>query len=172
MILQSFRPAFAVILLLTALDAVQAEQSPMNNERLGALISRIDENAEGGAGFWRATVAGRDIMVITDEAADRVRIISPVTASNDLDAALMLRILQANFDTALDARYAIAQGVLWTLYLHPLGALNDVQFLNGINQVINLAATFNTTFSSGELSFGGGDSNELIDALSNKELAI
>ena len=167
-----FRPVVAVLVASLTLAAAQAAESPMNSQRLGALIQRIDENAEGGAGFWRATVAGRAITIITDENADRMRIISPVARADDLDPGLMFRMLQANFDTALDARYSVAKGVLWSLYLHPLAALSDEQFLAGIGQVVNLAASYGSTFSSGGLSFGGGDSNGLIQQLLDKGLAI
>lgn len=158
--------------LAASSDAARAEESAMDNERLGALVLRVDEEAEGSDGYWRATVAGRPITVITDEGADRMRIISPVARSEDLDPKLLYRILQANFDTALDARYAIAQGVLWSLYLHPLASLSDEQFLAGIGQVVNLAGSFGTTYSSGGLTFGGGDSNELIRELLEKGLSI
>lgn len=168
----SFRRAAVVILVTLTLSSVQAAEPPMNNERLWSLILRVDENAEGGPGFWRATVAGRVITVITDENADRMRIILPVARADNLDAKLMLRMLQANFDTALDARYSIAREVLWSLYLHPLGSLSDEQFLAGIGQVVNLAASFGTTYSSGGLSFGGGDSNDLIQELLDKGLSI
>ena len=170
-----FPPAFAVILVsltLGSAHAAQAVRSPMNNERLGALILRVDENAEGGSGFWRATVGGRAVTVITDENADRMRIISPVARADDLDPGMMFRMLQANFDTALDARYSVAQGVLWSLYLHPLGSLSDEQFLASLGQVVNLAASFGTSYSSGGLSFGGGDSSELIQELLEKGLSI
>lgn len=172
MIARSYRPLITVILASLTLSAAQAAETAMDDERLEALILRIDENAEGRPGFWRATVAGRVITVITDENADRMRIISPVARAEDLNPALMFRMLQANFDTALDARYSIAQGILWSLYLHPLGALSDEQFLAGIGQVVNLATSFGTTFSSGGLSFGGGDSNELIQELLDKGRAI
>ncbi len=36
----------------------------------------------------------------------------------------------ANFDTAMDARYAIAQGGLWRTVLHPFAALTDDEFLS------------------------------------------
>ena len=90
----------------------------------------------------------------------------------DLDSELLFRLLQANFDTALDARYSIARGVLWSLYLHPLGSLSDEQFLAAIGQVVNLASTFGTTYSSGALTFGGGDSNRLIEELLEQGLSI
>ncbi len=167
-----FRPAFAVIFASLTLGSAQAAQSPMNNDRLGVLILRVDENAEGGSGFWRATVGGRAVTVITDENADRMRIISPVARADDLDPGTMFRMLQANFDTALDARYSVAKGVLWSLYLHPLGSLSDEQFLASLGQVVNLAASFGTSYASGGLSFGGGDSSELIQELLDKGLSI
>jgi hypothetical protein len=165
---------FAAAIMLATLvpDSARAAEPGMNNERLGALILRIDENAEGQPGFWRATVAGRAITVITDDNADRMRIISPVARADSLEHELMFRLLQANFDTALDARYSIAQNILWTLFLHPLGSLSDEQFLTAVGQVINLAATFGTTYSSGGLTFGGGDSNDLINELLEKGLSI
>ena len=47
------------------------------------------------------------------------------------------------------------------------------EFLSGIGQAVNLARTFGTTFFSGALTFGGGDSRgiiqrELIDKLIKK----
>ena len=49
--------------------------------------------------------------------------------------------------------------------------------LKGLGQVVNLANTFGSTYSSGLLIFGGGDSRgiqekELIDHLIKKGLAI
>lgn len=170
--IRSLLCAKVIVIATFAATTADAADPPMNNERLGSLILRIDDQAEGRSGFWRATVAGRPITVITDENADRMRVISPVARAEALEPDLMFRLLQANFDTALDARYSIAQGVLWSLYLHPLAALSDEQFLAAIGQVVNLAATFGTTFSSGGLTFGGGDSNELIKELLEKGLSI
>jgi hypothetical protein len=74
--------------------------------------------------------------------------------------AILRRCLQANFATALDARYGIAQGVLWSTFLHPLGSLDERLFLSGLGQTVTLARTYGTTFQSGELAFGGGDAPE------------
>jgi len=85
--------------------------------------------------------------------------------------------LQANFDSALDARYAVANGVLWSAYIHPLSSLQDKQFLEAVGQVVNLTSTFGSSYSSGALIFNGGDSKEiqrrdLIDKLIEKGMAI
>ena len=81
-------------------------------------------------------------------------------------------MMQANFDSALDARYAVAKGVLWSAYLHPLSTLKADDFVSGLAQVVNLAATYGSTYSSGALTFGGGDSSELINKLRERANSI
>ncbi len=71
--------------------------------------------------------------------------------------------MQANFDSALDARYCIAKDILWAVFIHPLSELSDEEFISGLAQTINLAATYGSTFSSGALVFQGGDSQGLKD---------
>ncbi len=173
------RTVFPTVALLAAglLGLARAEESPpaqapMDDERLGALIQRIDPEAVGRPGLWRLSVRDREVMVITDARADRMRIITGVARADALEQDMLYRVLQANFDTALDARYAVAQGVLWSAFIHPLAALDDRQFVSGLGQVVNLALSFGTTFSSGALSFGGGDSGALIEELLERSQAI
>jgi len=153
-------------------QAPPTASSAMSNERLGKLIRRLDADAEGRPGLWRFRVEERVVMVITDEAADRMRIMTAVVPAENLSEATLFRLMQSNFDTALDARYAIAQGFLWSVYLHPLRSLGDEQFLSGLGQVVNLAATYGSTYSSGGLIFRGGDSDRLIEELKEKGLSI
>ena len=135
----------------------------MTNERLGSLIGKIGEGVTfNDRNMWEFSVVEIPVRVITDEKADRMRIIVAVDKAENLTPALMQRLMQANFDAALDARYAVAQGVVWATYIHPLSALNDRQFISGVGQTVNLARNFGTTFSSGALLFGGGDSQDLI----------
>lgn len=149
----------------------------MNNERLSKLIKRLDNKAEGQPGFWTLTINGKAIRVITDEKANRMRIISPVVKSDEIKKETLYRLMQANFDTALDARYAIAKGIVWSSYLHPLESLTDEEFIIAVGQVVNLVESYGTSFSSGLLFFGGGDSKDLqrrklIDELLKKGLVV
>ena len=126
-----------------------------------------------GAWWWM----GRALMVLTDPDNDRMRIMGHVTAAEALDEALLQRLMQANFDSALDARYAIARNTLWSVFLHPLSSLTTRDFITGLGQVVNLAKTFGSSFSSGLLLFRGGDSEglqerELIDELLRRGLVI
>lgn len=149
----------------------------MDSARIGEILEKLELESVGSDGRWRLVLDGRAVMIITDEAADRLRILTPVTAAEALTEDNLRRVMQANFDSALDARYAIAKGTLWSTFIHPLRSLDDESLLLGLGQVVNLANTFGSSYSSGILLFGGGDSGgirerELIDELVKKGLAI
>lgn len=145
----------------------------MNNEQLAAIIQRIDPEYTGRPGLWQLrieSIGDKTITVITDTNADRMRIVIPIRKADDLNQEEMYRILQANYDSALDARYAIGQGILWSTFIHPLSSLNDKDFLSGMGQTINIVTTYGKTYSSGMFTFGGGDSNELLEKQLLEEL--
>lgn len=133
----------------------------MTEVELDDIITQIDSRAQGEGNMRRFTVEGYQVLVISDEDADRVRLMAEVADEAGLPDGMARRLLQANFDSALDARYAIAGGTLWSVYIHPLGSLTEPDLLSAIAQVVNLVLTFGTTFSSGALVFGGGDSAAL-----------
>ena len=137
----------------------QPPEGSMTIARMDEIIRRLDkEVASPRAGAWQFQVSDRPVIIVTDQSNDRMRIIYPIGKVEGLPEGALKRLMQANFDTALDARYAIARGLVWSTYIHPLRALHDRQFISAIGQTVNLAVTFGTTFSSGAMSFGGGDS--------------
>jgi hypothetical protein len=168
----------SVLLSVTApCIADETAAGPMTNDRITALLDRMDVEWEGSPGNWRFLFNGTAVTVVTDANADRMRIIAPVAAVTELGGTTLLRLLQANFDSALDARYAIAQGYLWSAFIHPLASLSDRELLGGLGQVLNLVSTFGGSYSSGSIVFGGGDSGDieerrLIEELINRGLAI
>ncbi|MEM9360530.1 MAG: type III secretion system chaperone, partial [Pseudomonadota bacterium] len=138
-------------------------EGQMTLTRIDEILRRLDENVKAPQpGSWQLTISERPVIIVTDMINNRMRIISPISKTEGMPEALLKRLMQANFDTALDARYAIAKGVLWATYIHPLRALHDRQFISAIGQTVNLALTFGSTFSSGGMSFGGGDSRDII----------
>lgn len=134
--------------------------APMTLERLDRLIRSIDSEARRQDSQWQFKVGDVALVAIADGKADRMRVMLPAAKADALTREVLYRALQADFDAALDARYAIANGVVWTVFLHPLGSLHEEDFLSGMAQVIVAAQTFGTTYTSGSLVFGGGDSNE------------
>jgi hypothetical protein len=166
-----------LLCLSLVIQASEKSKQSMNNQRLAELIQRVDKSAQDKPGYWVFVVEGRKVSVISDEAADRMRIIVPVAPTKDINKDLLYRLMQANFDSAPDARYSIANDILWTAFIHPLSDLGDKEFLSGLGQTVNLALTYGDSYSSGALVFGGGDSQalrrrELIDKLLRDGLAI
>jgi hypothetical protein len=144
--------------------------------RLREAVTRIDSGAEftdNGASF---RVGDAAVMLVYDIAADRMRLVSPVADADDVDADRLLRLMQANFDSALDARYAVAHGVLWSVFIHPLSSLTADEFGSGLGQTVNLVVNYGSSYASGALIFGGGDSadeqQQLIEELQEKSRDI
>jgi len=134
----------------------------MTVDQLEEIVARLDKEYERDGGAIHFSYNEQAVSIYTDSEADRMRIIIPIIKAEDLTAELAVRIMQANFDSTLDARYALGQGVLWSTFLHSLSSLTEEDFLSGIGQTINITTTFGTTFSSGMFTFGGGDSNDIL----------
>jgi len=167
-----------LISLLAVLPAGAAE-GDMTVGRLDEIITALNPDAErpGGGTAWRFELDGVRPTVIADAKHDRMRILVAVARADTLSPAALVRIMQANFDTALDARYAIAKDIVWAAYIHPLSPLRAKQFVSALGQTVTLAKTFGTTFTSGGLTFGGGDSrgilkDRLLDILKKKGIEI
>jgi len=128
---------------------------PMNNHKLDDLVRQISPDVQGEVGYWQLNIKGRDILVITDTAHNRMRIMTPIAEQAALNDAEYIRLLEANFASALDAKYALRDGTLWSVFTHPLAQLTDEQFMECFAQVINLANNFGGSYSSSNLIFGG-----------------
>src|SRR5210317_1701687 len=98
-------------------------ETAMTLERMHQIIGALDEDATQRGPTISFTIADIPVIVIADPVADRMRAMVPIRAADGLDAEELMRLMQANFDTALDARYAVAQGRLWGVFIHPLSPL-------------------------------------------------
>jgi hypothetical protein len=128
----------------------------MNNVRLDTLIRELSGEVEGQMGYWKFVVGKRDLLVVTDESHNRMRIMTLIIAQEQLDKDELTRLLEANYDRALDAKYALSDGALWSVFTHPLKELTDEQFIGCVGQVATLADNFGSSYASGNLFFGGG----------------
>lgn len=135
--------------------------SVMTAARLGELIQRIDNDAKHNGNSWEFRLESYLVAVIYDVAADRMRILIPIRSTEDIGQEELMRVMQANFDSALDARYAIAHKVLWGAFVHPLSTLTDEEFLTAVGETANIVATYGSSYSSGLFIFGGGDSADI-----------
>lgn len=131
-------------------------------EMIDTALKEIDDTIARDGNSWQFLLEETQILVVTDPLAERMRIMVPIIQADSLDVDILARMMQANFDSALDARYAIANGLLWGTYIHPLTGLTEDEFLSGLGQTLSIVQTFGTSFSSGEVVFGGGDSQEIV----------
>ncbi len=143
-----------VIIFILSISSISYAQH-MNNSTLRDIIHKKADTLGGVPGNWKFLYKQIPMLCVTDETNNRMRIISPITESDNLDSDLLLDCMTANFHSALDVKYAISNGILWSVYIHPLKELTEEQITNAISQVYFAAKTFGTTFSSTELLFGG-----------------
>jgi hypothetical protein len=157
-----FRILFCILAFTTH---AFAQDTSMTAERLAQIIMDIDPDAAITPSGIELTIEDIPVLVVMAPAADRMRAMVPIASVEDVTPEEMSRMMQANFDTALDARYAVAQDRVWGVFIHPLGALEREQFLSAIAQTVNLARTYGTLYSGGAQVFGGGDSNDIYQGL-------
>ena len=140
----------------------------MNGEKLAELIQRLDEDAIVNGNSVVFEITERELMMVYDSEANRMRIISPIIQVSALPEEVMERMLQANYDAVLDARYAIANEIVWSTFIHPLSSLTEDDFVSAIAQTVTAAETFGTSYTSGAVVFGGGDSSGIHEDLINE----
>lgn len=126
---------------------------PMSINRLDAILREQIEDISGQPGQWRFSLNDLSILILADPNADRMRIFTPVADAAELNPQQVQRMMLANFHTALDARYAIADGFVVSTFIHPLSTLQERDLLSALNQVSSLATTFGTSYTSGEMLF-------------------
>lgn len=148
------------LFLAVTILSISYSHAQMNNELLEELLYAQVDSIAGNSGRWEAMYNEVPLIILTDETNDRMRIIAPITEVAKLDQDLLLDCMTANFHSALDVKYAISNGLLWSVFVHPLAALSEEELSSAINQVYAAAVTFGTTFSSTPLLFGGGQTQQ------------
>lgn len=131
----------------------QVDTREMSNERMGKVLEEEVGELNGGSGAWQFVYGEQPVVVVTDEAANRMRIFSPVVEEGDLEAGQMKKMLEANFHSALDAKYSLYEGFVVSVFTHPLRELTDEQLIDAARQVVVLARTFGTTYQSTDIIF-------------------
>ena len=136
-------------------------EPPMTMTRLAQIVIAIDPDARPVGNSIEFTIDDIPVIIIADPRADRMRAMVPIRSADGMTNGELMRLMQANFDTALDARYAVAQGRLWGVFIHPLSPLEKDQLLSALVQTVNVARTYGQTYSGGALHFGGGDTGDI-----------
>lgn len=149
-----------LLILTIFLFSLSLSAQDMTLKKLEKILKQETKITEGEKGIWTVEYADHLVMVVTDAKANRMRVFSPIVAREDINEAALVKMLEANFDSALDAKYSIWEGVVISVFTHPLKELSIEQFKDALKQVVRLSQTFGTTFSSTEFIFGGEGEEE------------
>lgn len=127
----------------------------MSQASMEKVVKQLAPNAKGEKGFVEFTLKDVRMYLISDATHDRMRIVAPVAEYKSLTEPHLHAVLESNFHKALDARYAVSDGILYSMFIHPLSSLTKTQIKSAVEQVTNLALSFGTTYTSGVLDYGG-----------------
>lgn len=125
----------------------------MDNPALEKIIISMSDSLTGSPGRWHFKVGDMWLMCITDSEFNRMRIITPIIEVEKMESGELRKCMEANFHSVLDAKYCIADGLLWSAFIHPLKELSSDQIKDAIKQVYSASATFGTIYTSTDLIF-------------------
>ncbi len=136
-------------------NALKDDRYSMTQEKLEGMLSAslITQVLEEEPGYVMFKYLGTKMALLSDKDHDRMRVISPITKYSVLAPGIKDNLMQSNFHSALDARYAVSEDTLYAAFIHPLSSLTEQDFESALRQVFNLAASFGKTYSSGQLEF-------------------
>ena len=146
-----YRPLSIVILLFFTISSVPAQS--MDNKGLEKVIISMTDSIAGSPGQWRFKVGDMWMMCVTDANHNRMRIITPIIDIDEMNDGELEKCMEANFHSALDVKYCISDGVLWSAFIHPMKELSPKQVEDAIKQVYTASATFGTIYTSTDLVF-------------------
>ncbi|MEM1219323.1 MAG: hypothetical protein AAGH79_10440 [Bacteroidota bacterium] len=136
-------------LLLLSFTFAQGQHSKgMTEAGIQSILSEVAAESEHEPGMSTIYFGERWILILTNEELNRIRILTPIQERTTIGADEMERMLIANFSTALDAKYSFYDQYVVSTYSHPMGSLSEAQLVDALEQVVMLARTFGTTYSS------------------------
>ena len=146
---------FTILTIISIFLNYSGQSQNMSNKDLEKIIYVVSDSLQGVTGNWQFLIEDKLFICVTDEKHNRMRIISPIIEEEKLSNTDKQKLLEANFHSALDARYAIANDYLWAVFIHPLKELSKDQVMDAISQVYTAVLTYGTTYNSTGLSFPG-----------------
>lgn len=88
-------------------------------------------------GSWQVETSSFRLLVLLSEDGSWLRMLVPITTEQNAQPFLK-ELLQANFDTTQEVRYALHQQVLWGVYQHSRESLTQIDFAGAIARLVDL----------------------------------
>ncbi|NJS08912.1 MAG: hypothetical protein HC789_00320 [Microcoleus sp. CSU_2_2] len=86
---------------------------------------------------WQVETSKFRLLVLLSEDGIWLRILLPIAEASEAQP-FFDKLLEANFDTTLETRYAIHQNVLWGVFQHNCATLTTADFLAAIAKLLAL----------------------------------
>jgi hypothetical protein len=141
----------------------------MTLDELADLLAETTEDFRRSATHWQFAHQGIPMACLTDPSFDRMRFIAPITELAKIDDETKDAVLEANFHTALDARYGSSNGLLFAAFIHPLSSLEATLARSALDQVASLVQTFGSHYSGGTLELVGGAEPGMLDDIDDDD---
>lgn len=143
-------------------------------EKLGVL-DRFKKYEKGDVTVWEFAIGDTPSFIQTQTSVKRIRIVAKIGDPRHSEKSDLMSLMEANYHSTLDCRYAIVDGRLVATFIHPLEELTEAQFISGLFQVISCTLTCGGENSGGTLAFGkpGGKrfgKSDLLSSLSKLDL--
>lgn len=142
------------------LKRIVVDELKMNIGKMKAIIKSNNIEFEHKNNTISFEINGFYFTIVYDESADRMRIVVPIAKVSGLSQELLNKAMEANYHTALDARYAVSNGIMWSVFIHPLSDLSEALLQSALDQTYVAAATFGNEYSSSGLFFPKRESGD------------
>ncbi|MEK9629695.1 MAG: hypothetical protein VW455_11835 [Nitrospinota bacterium] len=127
----------------------------MTPQTMVEILGSLADESKAVPGMVMLKFKSVELTCIYDETHDRMRIIVPIAAQGNITSEQFEKAMNANFHSALDARYALNKGILYAAFIHPLSPLTREQLESAFYQTLTLAVTFGSEYTSGSLTYKG-----------------
>ncbi len=131
----------------------------MNNNEIDAcfrycgVAERVQKEVHEPNAVWTTVISGFPVLIRTQESANRMRIMAAIAEATEIGKEDLYRLLEANYHSTWDVRYAIANGAVVSVFMHPLAELSREHFARALFQVVRCAETFGGANSSADAIF-------------------
>ncbi len=146
-----------LIMACLLLAPIPSNAQDMDFKKLKLVLAKEAVIVQEAGNAVEYELNGLKIYLITDESANRMRLMAGIDEAEKLTREDLDILMEANYDRALDAKYAISDKILWAVYVHPLRELHEKQIVDALYQVFALVKNYGTTYTSTDMIFGGGN---------------
>jgi hypothetical protein len=108
-------------------------------ELFGSDVQAIadDRSTETSPSLWQVQTSKFRLLVLLSDDLSWLRVLMPITSAQEAKPFIE-QLLEANFDTTLETRYALHQNVLWGVFQHNRESLAVEDFSEAVTRLVSL----------------------------------